>query len=349
MILVLSGFSLILLLYTQKERFQNQKKLFCILIALYFFGIAAFREITGDAIDYARAYAHLPATSFSSLFADWQNDQVKDFVFYAVAKVFADIGISAQVWIAAIALLFAVAFGRFLYKFADEPMIGTLLMLTLFFSFTLTGLRQTVALAIIFFSYEFILERKPISFVLTVGLAFLFHSSALVFLPAYWIAKIKFGWKQYTLIGVFLLIAVFKGEWFRQLIELLAWNESMERYAHSDTKLSWAGYIIQACILFFCIFAKKNMTELSQEKAYRLQALLNCMAVGLCIQSFSAVVAEAFRISTYYFMCCTAAVPLVVDNQKSGKDKTIMYLGVGAALLAYMLYAGTYSNLKFLF
>lgn len=352
MILVYSGFFLILLLYTQKERFAGQKKLFCFLVGLYLFLIAALRGITdiggaGDLLTYTTTYSHLPSTSFSSLFKDWQNGDLKDFGFYAVAKVLADIGISKQVWLGLISLLFAAAFAWFLYRYADEPLTGVLLMLVMFFSFTLTGLRQTVALAFIFFAYGFILEKKPIPFLLTVGVAALFHSSALIFLPAYWIAKLKIGWKQYVLIGAFLLVAIFKGDWFRQLVELLAWNESMEHYAERETTLTWSGYIIKAFVFFFCIFARRNVEKLPEKRAYALQALLNCMTIGLCIQSFSSVVAEAFRLSTYYYMGCTAAVPLVIANQKNDKDRFIMYLGVGGALFAYMLYAGVYDGLRF--
>ena len=146
----------------------------------------------GDLLGYKNSYIKmLPNTSYLQLWEDWRSDNLKDFGFYAVAKFFSDIGLSATFWLLLIAAFFTVMCALFLYKFSKQPYIGLVAVLSLFYSFTFTGIRQTVALAIVFLSLRFISEKKLIPFILSVLVASLFHSTAIIMLPAYFIAKLK--------------------------------------------------------------------------------------------------------------------------------------------------------------
>ena len=60
-----------------------------------------------------------------------------------------------------------------------------------FYSFIFSGLRQAIALAITYISYDFIKKRQLWKFTLTILVASTFHKSAIFFLPAYFIAQLK--------------------------------------------------------------------------------------------------------------------------------------------------------------
>lgn len=344
------GIFALLILYTQKERISKNKELFVILITAFLIFLSVFRAThLGDPSRYREAFYGMLETSYSSIIESGLNEEIKDPGYYIVGKFFGEIGFSADGWFVLIALAFAISFGIFLYRYSEEPMNGLLLMLTLFFSFTLTGFRQTCAFCFILFAYDCILKKKPIGFVLMVLLASQFHSTSLVFLPAYWISKVKFDWKQLLLVGVTLLIALTNGDLFRQLIEELAWTEQLEGYSNTKVALTWSGFIIQAFVWGFCLVGMVGLKDdISKETKYRINALMNCMTVGLMFQSFSAEVAEAFRLSYYYFICCTIAVPMIIMNQKDEKIRFLMHIGAGASLIAYMLYSRAYTGFWFI-
>lgn len=341
----------LLLFFAQGSRLlrKDKDRLYCVAIALFLFWVSAMKEITanGDLLGYFRSYQMLPIRSFRSLFDAWRAGDMKDFGFYAFGKLFADFGVDADIWMGVIALFFAVVFGWFIYCHSDQKFLSTLILLTLYFRFTLSGLRQTVALAIVLIAFHYIVEEKKFPFVGLVLLAFLFHSSALIFLPAYWIAKLKIGWKQIAFIAVALAIALVFPGLFRSLVTMLAWNESLANYADRSVALTWSGYIIQLFIVGFCLVFYKSTAIHGVERQRQIGAFLNCMVIGLCLQGFSAVVAEAFRLSYYYSICCVAAVPNVIKTQISGRNKNIMLFAVGASLVAYMIWSGSYQDLVY--
>ena len=55
----------------------------------------------------------------------------------------------------------------------------------------MNGIRQQLAFCIFVFSLEFIFKRKPIKHYLLILLAFMFHSSALLLLPIYFLFQLK--------------------------------------------------------------------------------------------------------------------------------------------------------------
>lgn len=350
MLLVYGGIFLLFLLWQKLKGFQNRRKIFCFFAVLVLFLISAMKEITanGDLRGYANAYSTLPFRSYASLYTEWRADELKDFGFYAFGKFFADLDIPVEVWMGCIALIFACGCGAFFCRYSEDCFLSILIVMTLgYYSFTLSGLRQTVALSVIFLAYHFLLKKKPVHFILSVLVAFLFHSSALIFLPAYWIAKLKIGKKQLVIIVIALLAAVFFPGLLRNIISSVAWNDSLAGYAERDAFLSWSGYVIQLFVLVFCLFFRKSMIYRDDEEREKIDALLNCMVIGLCLQGFSGVVAEMFRVSYYYSIGCLIAVPNVIAANYSGKNRQIMYAGVGVALVAYLLWSGAYRDLIF--
>ena len=80
----------------------------------------------------------------------------------------------------------SIAFGRFIYRYSEIPWLSILMFLTLqFFDLSLTAVRQIIAIDILLFSYDYIVERKPVQFLLLVFAATLFHTSSFLFVVVY--------------------------------------------------------------------------------------------------------------------------------------------------------------------
>ena len=73
-------------------------------------------------------------------------------------------------------------------------------------------IRFTLAVAILFFSYVFILRNKFIPYLLCILLAISIHRSAILFVPAYFIGKIELSLKWAILVYAFSIVVGFAFE-----------------------------------------------------------------------------------------------------------------------------------------
>lgn len=348
MLLVYLGIVVLFLIQPNTKQQITNKKWFCIISGVFLFLIAAIRDLDyGDVYSYKIAYNRLINRTYSSLFNEWISGDLKDFGFYAFSKFFADLGFSANFWVLLIAAIFAFLCSIYLYKFSEQPFIGLVSMLSLFYIFTFTGLRQAMSLGITFLAYTFISKKKPIAFVISVLIASLFHSSALILLPAYLFAKMKIGYKQPFLVMTSVIIAVFFPNFIRNVITTLAWNESLEQYADRDISLSWTGFIIQLAIWIFCIYFRRRINEDKKYMYSYIDSLINLLTIGLCLQCFAVNVAEAFRLSYYYSFCAIALMPNVIEKQTEFKNSAILQLFVPILLVLNMLRAEMYFDLLY--
>jgi hypothetical protein len=75
----------------------------------------------------------------------------------------------------------------------NNYLFATLIFLGLYFFYTFTYLRQVMAVAILWNSTKYIVDRKLIKFLLCVALAASFHNSALLFFPVYWLCNRRYS------------------------------------------------------------------------------------------------------------------------------------------------------------
>lgn len=68
------------------------------------------------------------------------------------------------------------------------------------------GLRQYIAVSICFYAMKYILNKDAKRYFLAVLIAFLFHKSALFFVPVYFLQYLKFDFKKaITIVGLTVL------------------------------------------------------------------------------------------------------------------------------------------------
>ena len=298
-----------------------------------------------DLDNYYRYYNELSLISYQSLFAEFTavHPRLKEPFFYIVAKPFADIGIPVQIWVGAIGFLFAYSTMTFTKKYSANSFMSCMILFSLgFLTFSMTGLRQSVALSIVILSYNYIQKRKFIPFLLTLFLASLFHTSSIFFVIAYFVPQRVFKFKTAaSIICGSCVISVFFPSVFRKLIMLLG-GSTYEAYSESTTALSWSGFIIQVSILAICIFLMQRKLTDSDDNFF-----LNLMVIALAFQAFRTVVAEAFRIAIYFSIFEIAVIPNAVYSIRNPRIRKQYQFTIEAVLLLYMLYSRAYAGYRF--
>lgn len=128
-------------------------------------------------------------------------DIMKEPAFYVLTKLLTNYTLNTFWYFAITSAVICISTGIFINRYGDNKKYAIYFYFTIgLFAFTMAGLRQSLAMSICLFAHEAIRKRKLLRFLILVGLAFLFHKSAIFFLPAYFLAKIK--WKPMNLLAM---------------------------------------------------------------------------------------------------------------------------------------------------
>lgn len=159
------------------------KKLITIFMLLPLFVLVAFRApiVGNDTYSYFQTYNTVIQESFLS-----NSSSRLEIGYILSARVFGILGLDYIVFQIATTLFIYYSLGRFISKFSSNIVISliTFITLNMFFQ-TMNISRQYIAIAILLFSVDFILEKKIFKFTLLVAFASLFHASAIVFFILY--------------------------------------------------------------------------------------------------------------------------------------------------------------------
>ena len=225
-----------------------------------------------------------------------------------------------------IALFYSISVGRFIYKNSKNPILSYVIFISMgFYTFSMTALRQTIAIGIILFSFEFIKKRKFIPFLLLVLLASTFHYSALVFLPFYFIGYKKFT-RPYVLLTLSTIPLVFV---FRdQLFSIL---NQISGYGYSDLEKEGPTTLFMLLILVFIGGIIQRKSILNKEKDNTLYFNSTYMSIILATMAF--IHPATLRVGYYYMLFLVLFIPEIIHSLSDKRIKAFAYIAVILALL----------------
>ena len=212
--------------------------------------------------------------------------------------------------------------------------------------------RQLIALSVCLYSLKFVVNKKPLKFLVSIALAFTFHTSALFFLVYYFLNR---NFKKYYLI-TFLLAAIIIGKSslptyiFSSFADFLggAASAKADMYSSnemSETSLSLTGLIRR--LLFFVFFLYNYDSLVKKWPVYKL--MFNGYFFGLCIyflfkDTFIILVGRG----SYYFNvmeCFLLASQLLLFKYKRDRSYVLLFL----ILYACLIFFQSISEFPFLF
>src|SRR5690554_3738552 len=214
-----------------------------------------------------------------------------------------------------------------------------------FYTFFFNGARQGVAAAICFFAMPWLLERKAIPYFLTIAFTALFHKTALVALPLYFIAASRVGWRELLLIvagAVFLSITLSS---FTQLAAILI-DEKYATYGQSGEgggEVKVAFLLGQALLL---LYFKKQVGHNNMFYG----RLLNIYLIGL-VPALASVISSVnpsgvLRLTTYFSHTSILLWPMVFMSFRRFDNRAIVTSSFFIIAVAYfILTTSTFSKL----
>jgi hypothetical protein len=346
-ILVLSIFlTSFLFLYVKKTK--KSKICFFIIIFTQLYILSAFRSIfVGN--DTKSNYEYFLRILSKDIILTEYSERA-EYGFFLLNKSLTYISSNPQILFIVSSFIILVLYLRFINLNSNIIWLSVYLLLTtLEFYSTMNILRQSIAIAIILASYEFVKNKEPTKFILTVALAALFHYTALIFLIVYPFRNIKYNKKTvFSLIAGALIIFI-SYDWIAEVLFNI-----MPRYANYIYKEKFADieigsilkFLVSLSILIFGGIVKVNKDDnpkqriiISKNKnnyTYGNNILSYICLFGTLISFLSINFSILSRIANYFVIFNIIYVPAIIRKIKDKKKSVTI---TSTVIILFLIYS----------
>lgn len=264
--------------------------------------------------------------------------------FYYIGVVVKTITSSVTIYFTVIA---ALSF-FFLYKAFDKyclyPLFGVCAYISRFYlGRNFIQIRAGLSYAIILLAVQYITNKDWKRYFAWVFVAYLFHHSAIIAVPLYFLCMIEIKKKHIVLgVAVAFIIAGFYSNVVRSLVADSASDLSVETYVTEDYQREWglSNPIIyfQTFLLMVYTFTEDRMRLTTSHYITIRNAYFYSTLILITLSCYTAL---SGRVSSQFATLEMVIIPSIAYSFMK-KDRWIAYLGMGAALTAifYLNYYG---------
>lgn len=241
-------------------------------------------------------------------------------------------------WAVYLFLISVITFG-FLYKFLSQyglyPIIGLFIYIGRFMIFrNMAQIRTALALTIILLSLKYAHHRKLIKYSIIIGFASLFHISALIALPFYFINAYRFGTKQIIIIlSASALFAIFCETFLTGFVQNISVLSGMgQSYVGGTEKYSTGLGILNPVIYYqsFLLIIYSYLSSKIESKVKYYNTVKNAYLTStVLLISLSPFLVLSGRLSTIFATLEICILPsFIIASSRKNKEFAILLIGL---------------------
>lgn len=241
-------------------------------------------------------------------------------------------------------ILFSIAFFlkvKTLNYYSKDFFLSLLIYVSaIFLIYDVNGIRQGLAISLVLLSIPYILNKNVYKYLFIVLMATICHTSAIIFLPFYWIANIRF--KKKFILQILVLVVVFSIP-LREFVlnsslldylftfqRLSGYEDFLFNTAKNTTIPIFSLAVFQRFIIFFLFWIYYE--KLQCDKKLK-NLLFNGYFISLLIFLIFSFSSEfAARLGFYYKSLELLIIPLIVSSQIKIINKVFL-------LILFLIYA----------
>lgn len=201
------------------------------------------------------------------------------------------------------------------------------LYLFLHFAISLNIIRQALAVAIVFFSYRYLVEKNFNKFIFWILIASISHITALIFLPMYFIVpkdEEKLGkFQRIQVIAIIIIMFVVFN--FNELLQYITNFSMFDKYIVYTNEVSGQKKSLILKLLLLCVFLCFRKQLIAYEGKNNIYIIIFIIGVILeftgLFSAFIKRIAMYFSISEIYLISCS---PKIFKK----KDRNIVLLAI---------------------
>ena len=320
-----------LLFSGRTDKFSAEKKnkvvVWFFFAFVLFFLIIRHESVGVDIKNYLNFFRQASSLSFKEIFTFYEEEHL----YYLLNKIVSIFTDNKQIFLATIAILCVIPVARLYSKSENALLTIAIFLIGSNFDMLFSGLRQSLAIAIVAISYKYIKEKKFLKFLLIVLIAFFFHKSAFIALLLYPVYHMKITrTKAVLFVPIIGVVFVFNKPIFEFLFQFL--GEYGEKYGMEET----GAYMMIILFALFVLFSYIVPDESKMDK--ETIGLRNIMILALTMQTFALASSMAMRMNYYNIMFIPLLLPKITNRCHDKNRKTYQFIEVGLIVFFILYY-----------
>lgn len=265
-------------------------------------------------IIYQRAFNNNSLGDFIS------NYGYTEYAYYFVEYIVSKLG-NYRLFLAVMAVISVAPTIFVIYRYSENRVLSLILYVCFpYYTFCMSGMRQAAAMGCIMLAYHCIKKKKLVPYIILCVIAMLFHSSALLFFPVYWIDKIPYK-KLTRVVAVIIMVAAYVLR--RSLWEIAT---MFARQQHSSNEAGGQMmYLFMVLSVVLGYYYKKEFVEKKNESSNKVLLYLQILSVALW--PIASINSATFRMYYYYHMFIVLFVPSLISSINKRIEKLIVISG----------------------
>lgn len=316
---------------------KQRKEIFLIFwgICFFFLYISKDNSVGSDYIKYLNYFLSTNVNDWSFLLPDSTPYPNFERGYLTLIQIMSVISQTDFCFRFVIALIMTILPMVLINKYVKPVWMGVFLFFSIsLFTNSFSMLRQTIAMYICWFSIPYIINRSFLKFLFIVLLAFLFHKTALVFIPVYFLfnVRLSFGYYSVATIATVVLYIV-----LMPLMTLLTEMLTLNDYTDADVS---GGYVLLLFIAFcfiFCAIALRN------NKDPYIHIFMHMLFLSFVLQILATRFNILTRIIDYYKISWLVLLPAAIFSPALRKYR-IFIIFLFIPLFVYFFYKTNVAN-----
>lgn len=302
-----------------------------VLLSIVLIMLTTLRSATTglDTPNYYNAFTfNLASIGFSDLLTGGVRGEVG---YKFLALIFHSLGLGFH-WVTLFeALVYVVPVAYIVHKYSRNPYYSLFLFVAYdYYLFSMSALRQTIAMGFVLIAFEMVSRKKTAAFFLCIALGVLFHFTAVVALPIYFLSRLSPS-KRY-------IIAAFVASIFffilRNQMRLILFKSSRVAYGGVETGGTGMYLMMLSMVLLDVFCSKKDDWKMSETDTLIRYMMISVVVIYPVLQFHPAV----FRLHFYYSIMMIVYLPNVLRSLKSLSLGKCACLGYTAISVYYMFH-----------
>lgn len=196
--------------------------------------------------------------------------------------------------------------------------------------------RQSIAVAICFFGLRFVMQRRLLPYMACVAIAMLFHKTAIVALPIYFLATARFRWRRMVGLAVAVVVSVV----FIRLFVGLASEMLDDRFANYASQGHGGGYVVTVYLVAQAIVFiwLRDRIQIDREVYIRLVNIYLIALVPALVTVFGGVDPSGLlRLSAYFGRVEILIWPIVFREISRTRQYGLLGMAFFALTMIYFI------------
>lgn len=308
------------------------KKAIYIIGCLLMITFSIFRDITvgADTGWYSQCFIYINrfGTLRQALSFGWEP------LYIVINRVIGYFTENEYIFLAAISFLIIVPIFRSIRRYSSFPIMSLLIYLALGYYYGSNGVfRLWLSIAILTFSYKYIIDRNFIKFMIVCCIAFFMHRTAIVFVPAYFLYNMKINDK---ILFSGILAGGFLGMFGDRIVLFLNQFARIQTYEHGFNGGIANLVFIWMCLLIIYFFIKGR--EISDKE----RLFFNMLWIAAIMQPISLSFSIWSRIVNYFAFSLVYLIPNTIDTYLDTIDNKSHNLWAILLMLSVVLFLRFY-------